>query len=94
MPRKYNAAVSVGGEEIQVPSSKIVNISGPRGMTRSSRVLAPKYTPKMVPTTVLSSQAWAYVCVPATPVEAPDSSTTKDTKPSNLKGKEVIIEKE
>lgn len=69
VPWKYNAIMLVGGEEVQVPSAEIVNISSPSGMTRSGHVFAPKYTPKVVPETVPTSS-----CVPTTPVGAPNFS--------------------
>lgn len=99
VPWSYNATILVGGEEVQALNAEIVNIFGLRGMTRSGRVFAPKYTPKMVPTTVLAPHAGASICVPTTPVEIPDSSTTKDTSDNsvgttNSKEIEVIAEKE
>lgn len=101
MPWKYNATISVDGEEVQVPNAEIVNISGPRGMTRNGRVFAPKYIPKVAPTPVPTPtpQAGAYVCVPTTPVGEPDSSMTKGTfgilaEVATSRGKEVINEKE
>ena len=65
---------SVGGKLIQVPSAKIVNIYGPRGMTRSGRVFAPKYIPKVVLATISTLQEGASIYVPTTLVGAPDSS--------------------
>lgn len=63
VPWRYNAKISVGGDEVQVPSAEIINIYGLRGMTHSGHMFAPKYTPKEVPTTVPSPQARVYVCV-------------------------------
>lgn len=83
MPWKYNATVSVYGEEIQFPNADIVNISGSGRNTRSGRVFAPKYTPKVVPTPVTiptpPPQAGASVCVPTTLVGALVSSMEKVT---------------
>lgn len=53
VPWKYIATVSVGGEEVQVPSAEIVNIYCSRGMTHNGHVSAPKYTPKVVPTPII-----------------------------------------
>lgn len=83
VPWKYNATVSVGGAEIQFPKTEIVNITGPRGMTRSGHVFTPKYTPIVVPAIVHSPQARASVCVPTSPAGAPDS-TCKSTKATIL----------
>lgn len=70
-------------------------------MTRSGCVLAPKYTPKVVPTTILipTPQEGVFVYVPTTLVEAPESSMTKVSSGNSaeaitLRGKEVITEKE
>lgn len=86
-------------KEVQVPSTEVVNKSGSRGMTRSGRVFAPKYTPKDVPTTIPSPRAGASVCITSTLVETPDSPTTKDTfdnfaGAANSKRKDVVGEKE
>lgn len=101
MPWKYNSTIPVGGEEIQFSNTKIVNISGPRDMTRSGRVFALKYTPRVIPMPVHtpSPQVGASVCVPTTLVRAPNSSISKGTSGNSAeaaasKGKEVISEKE
>lgn len=72
-------------------------------MTRSGRVFALKYTPKVVPMPlailVPSPQAGASDCVPTIPVRAPISSMPKGTSSSSAKattsrGEEVINEKD
>lgn len=73
MPWRYNVIVSVGGKEVQVPTTYVINIFGPRGMTHNVRVFALKYTPKVVRTTVPSPQEGEFVCIPTTPIETPDS---------------------
>lgn len=98
-PWKYNATVSVSGEEIQVPNLEIVNIVGPRGMNRSGHVFAPKYVPKVVPTTIPTPRAGASICVPTIPAEAPNVSISEGTSDNateitTSKGKEVVNEKE
>lgn len=103
VPWKYIATVSVGGEEVQVPSAEIVNISCSRGMTHNGHVSAPKYTPKVVPTPIIvptyTLQAEEYVCVPTTLVGTLIPSMTKGTsdnsaEASTLRGKEAINEKQ
>lgn len=72
-------------------------------MARSGRVLAPKYTPKVVPMPVVvpasPPQAGASVCIPTIPVGEPASSMLKGTfsnsaEATTSRGKEVINEKE
>lgn len=99
VPWKYNATVSVGGEEIQVLSVKIFNIASPRGITRSGCLFAPKYIPKVVRATIPAPQAGASVCVPTIPARVSDVSISKSTygnvaERTTLKGKEVVNEKE
>lgn len=52
-------------------------------MTRSDRMFALRYTPKVVPTPTIvhipPPQAGAFVSVPTTLVGSPDSSMTKGT---------------
>lgn len=87
VPWKYDATVSVGSEEVQFPNAEIVDISGLGRMTRSGRVFAPKYTPKVVrtPMTIPTPppQEGTSVCVSTTPVMAHVSSMSKGTS-SNL----------
>lgn len=70
VPWKYNAAVSVSGEEIHFSNAEIVNISGPWRMTLNGCVFSLKYTPKFVPTSVTipppPSQEGVSISVPAT----------------------------
>lgn len=90
---KYNATVLVVSVEIQFPKVEIVNIAGPRGMTRSGRVFAPKYTPIVVPAIVPTLQVGASVCVPTTLAGEPESSG-KTPEATILKGMEAVSEKE
>ncbi|XP_050909780.1 uncharacterized protein LOC127123622 [Lathyrus oleraceus] len=49
VPWNYETTAYLGGKEIRIPDTKIVNIDGTGGMTRSGRVFAPKYTPRVSP---------------------------------------------
>ena len=49
VPWNYETTAYLGGKEISFPNTKIVNIAGARGMTRSGRVFTPKYTPRVSP---------------------------------------------
>lgn len=42
VPWKYETTVYVGGKEIQIHDTEIVNIIGAGGMTRSGHVFSPK----------------------------------------------------
>lgn len=44
VPWRYETTAYVGGKEIQIPDTEIVNIMGTGGMTYSGCVFAPKYT--------------------------------------------------
>ncbi|XP_050919291.1 uncharacterized protein LOC127136815 [Lathyrus oleraceus] len=49
VPWNYETTTYLGGKEIRIPDTEIVNIAGAGGMTRSGRVFAPKYTPRVSP---------------------------------------------
>lgn len=47
VPWKYGTTTYVGGKEIHIPDSEIVNITRTGDMTRSVLVLSPKHTPRV-----------------------------------------------
>lgn len=49
MPWNYTTTVYLDGKEILILDTEIVNIAGAGGMTRSGRMFAPKYTPRVSP---------------------------------------------
>ncbi|XP_050909269.1 uncharacterized protein LOC127123047 [Lathyrus oleraceus] len=49
VPWNYKTTTYLGGKEIRIPNTEIVNITGTGGMTRSGRVFSPKYTPRVSP---------------------------------------------
>ncbi|XP_050889420.1 uncharacterized protein LOC127094658 [Lathyrus oleraceus] len=99
----------LGGKEIRIPNTEIVNIAGAEGMTRSGRVFAPKYTPWVSPAPTIVSpkekatptptpQAGANV--PATPTVTTAPVLTrvidndKAVEAEVSKGKGPMVEKE
>ncbi|XP_050889924.1 uncharacterized protein LOC127095252 [Lathyrus oleraceus] len=109
VPWSYETTAYLGGKEICIPDTEIVNITGAGGMTRSGRVFAPKYTPRVCPTpTVVSPKE------KATPTPTPQAGTTvlatptvttapvltrvidndKDEEAKVSKGKWSMVEKE
>lgn len=91
------------GKEIQFFDMEIVNVAGTGGMTRSGRVFAPKYTPKVIQALVVvptpPPQAEASVFGTTVLVETPSSFMSKDTSNSTVeattsKDKKVVKEQE
>ncbi|XP_050878763.1 uncharacterized protein LOC127082571 [Lathyrus oleraceus] len=71
VPWNYETTTYLGGKEIRIPDTEIVNIAGAGGMTRSGRVFAPKYTPRVSPApTVISLKE------KATPTLTPQEGAT------------------
>ncbi|XP_050889356.1 uncharacterized protein LOC127094579 [Lathyrus oleraceus] len=71
VPWNYKTTTYFGGKEICIPDTKIVNIAGAGGITRSGRVFAPKYTPRVSPApTVVSPKE------KATPTPTSQAKTT------------------
>ncbi|XP_050899608.1 uncharacterized protein LOC127106344 [Lathyrus oleraceus] len=71
VPWNYKTTMYLGGKKIRIPDTKIVNIAGAGGMTRSGRVFAPKFTPRVSPApTVVSPKE------KATPMLTPQAKTT------------------
>ncbi|XP_050876611.1 uncharacterized protein LOC127080324 [Lathyrus oleraceus] len=71
VPWNYETTTYLGGKEICIPDTKIVDITGTGGMTRSGRVFAPKYTHRVSPApTVISPKE------KVTPMSTPQSGET------------------
>ncbi|XP_050889365.1 uncharacterized protein LOC127094590 [Lathyrus oleraceus] len=108
VPWNYETTTYLGGKEIRIPDTEIVNIAGAGDMTRSSRVFSPKYTPRvsLAPTVIphkekaiptLTPQAGA--TVPTTPNMTTTPLPTKviDNKAADSKvskGKGPMVENE
>ncbi|XP_050919835.1 uncharacterized protein LOC127137414 [Lathyrus oleraceus] len=77
VPWNYETTTYLGGKEICIPDTEIVNIAGAGGMTRSGRVFAPKYTPRVSPApTIVSPKEMA------TPTPTPQAGTTVFATPT------------
>ncbi|XP_050889569.1 uncharacterized protein LOC127094840 [Lathyrus oleraceus] len=81
VPWNYETTTYLGGNEIRIPDTEIVNIAGTGGMTRSGHVFASKYTPRVSP---------APTVIP--PKEKVIEN--KATKSETSKGKAPMVEKE
>ncbi|XP_050915718.1 uncharacterized protein LOC127130797 [Lathyrus oleraceus] len=108
VPWNYETTKYLGGKEIRIPDTEIVNIVGAGGMTRSGRVFAPKYTPRVSPAPIVILPKEKVVPTP-TPQEVaivpatPNMTTTpvptkvidnKAVESETSKGKEPMVEKE
>lgn len=97
VPWKDDATIYVDEKEIQFSNTKIVNIAGMCGMTRSGCVFAPKYTPKVIQAPVViptpPPQAGTSGFVPTVLVKTP-SSFSSTAEVATFKGKEVVQEQE
>ncbi|XP_050918568.1 uncharacterized protein LOC127135999 [Lathyrus oleraceus] len=107
-PLNYETTAYLGGKEIRIPDTEIVNITGTGGMTRNGHVFTPKYTPRVShPPTVIppkdkvsptpTPRAWA--TVPATPnmtiVPAPTNVIANKVVEFEVsKGKGPMVENE
>ncbi|XP_050876821.1 uncharacterized protein LOC127080547 [Lathyrus oleraceus] len=109
VPWNHETTEYLGGKEICIPDTEIVNITGAGGMTRSVRVFAPKYTPRVSPAPIVISpkekvtptptpQAGATVLATPTMTTAPVLTKVIDNnkvvEAEASKGKEPMIEKE
>lgn len=87
VPWKYDATIYVGGKEIQFSDTETFNIEGTSGMTQSSRVFAPNYTPKAIQEPMViptpPPHAGTSVFVPTIPVETPSSFISNGTSSSS-----------
>lgn len=109
MPWNYETTLYLGGKEIHIPDTEIINIVGMGGMTQSGRVFAPKYTPRVSPTPIIipprekvipapTPQAGAAVLatliVTTAPVLTKVIDNNKAAEAEESKGKESMVEKE
>ncbi|XP_050916578.1 uncharacterized protein LOC127131705 [Lathyrus oleraceus] len=108
VPWNYETTTYLGGKEIRIPDIEIINIVGAGGMTRSGRVFAPKYTPRVSPSpTVIPHKEkviptptpQARATVPATPnmtiVLVPTNVIDNKSAESEVsKGKGPMVENE
>ncbi|XP_050915167.1 uncharacterized protein LOC127130146 [Lathyrus oleraceus] len=109
VPWNYETTTYLGGKEIRIPDTEIVNIAGAGGMTRSGRVFSPKYTPMVSPApTVVSPKEKATptptlqagATVPATPTVTTAPVVTRVINNDKVaeaefpKGKGSMVEKE
>ncbi|XP_050909151.1 uncharacterized protein LOC127122922 [Lathyrus oleraceus] len=109
VPWNYDTTTYLGGKEICIPDTEIVNIVGAGGMTRSGHVFAPKYTPRVslaptvvspkekatpTPTPQAKTIVIATPTVTTTPVLTRVIENDKATKAEASKGKRPMIERE
>ncbi|XP_050890765.1 uncharacterized protein LOC127096208 [Lathyrus oleraceus] len=108
VPWNYETMTYLGGKEICIPDTEIVNIAGTGGMNRSGHVFAPKYTPrvslapiviqpkeKVIPTP--TPQARETVLVTPNVTTVPVLTKAIDNKvveSETSKGKGLMVEKE
>lgn len=108
VPWNYETTTYVGGKEICIPDTEIVNIAGTGGMTRSGRVFAPKYTHRLSQTPTVIPPKEKFIPTPTPQAGATVLVTLNVTTASVLtkvidnrvaeskisKGKGSLVEKE
>ncbi|XP_050889361.1 uncharacterized protein LOC127094585 [Lathyrus oleraceus] len=77
VPWNYETTTYLGGKEICIPDTEIVNIAGAGGMTCSGCVFSPKYTPRVSPSPIIIPSKEKFI-----PTPTPQAGATVPATPN------------